>query len=273
MSITYIHYNTLSELHSAISSKPVCNTGNYDLHSEKNDTSEKWDNNTNYAQAVKLAHEGYKEHANTIQNFLSFQKTSKKRKFKRCFDVAGNQVSIDRYLTCIPECMIAHKRTGKEVTKTVSGKIVKILVNVSASYAITAETIISRGKFIFALCEQLKNNHNKAIQIDVGLFVEKNNTEVYITSTIKNTFELLNPSLLAFYLIHPACLRRVGFRLLEHLPITLRDRLGITDTGSYGSPNNASAKLKQKYDLVFDRIEKNKEYKFEEIEQYIKQVI
>lgn len=270
---TYKHYS-LSELHSAINSKPTCNTGNYDLHSESNEAKKDWDNNTNYSQACKLAIEGYKEHASTIQTFSTFQKTSKKRKFRRCYDVAGNDVSIDRYLTSIPECMIAHKRTGKEQTKKVSGKIIKILVNISASCSIKSETIISRGKFIFALCEQLKNNHNKAIQLDIGLFLHKNEAhKTYITATIKNSFELLNPSLLAFYLIHPACLRRIGFRLLEHLPITLRDRLGITDLGSYGTPNNASANLKEKYDIVFDRITENKTYTFSEIENYIKQVI
>lgn len=131
----------------------------------------------------------------------------------------GYSVDVGSYLANDPECFFNQEYEQRNYP----GRIFKLVVSVSFSAAITAETIIQRGAMICALVDAIEYAGHRVEVIcndaqSADAYNRKYNSqgwwfEVFIA--IKKAHQPLDMSDLAFCLAHPAMLRRFLFSAME----------------------------------------------------------
>jgi len=122
-------------------------------------------------------------------------------------------------------------------------RILRVVINMSASGAVTHDTFIRRGAALAAAVNVLERRRIRC-QIDV---VEATTNKLANGATLENVVtvklpeEATSPDKLAFMLGHPAMLRRIIFSVQEHEDDATRKRFGIgLENGMYGLPGEAS---------------------------------
>jgi len=188
--------------------------------------------------AVNMGHQGYDEIRPEVEKMfteLESQLASRiESAFQTRYDFTGSVVDIGKFLTGEPECMIDFVPEPSERM----GRVVRIIVNGSASARIDANDIIRRGVTVCALVDAI---HKLGMGIEVYAEFPTNDTGVnerkgkVHTSLVKlhDSQQLLDINNLMFALCHPSMLRRIQFSCLELTEWEPAKRLV---QGGYGYP-------------------------------------
>jgi len=191
---------------------------------------QRWDLNAGWDGAVKLARNGWPEGLERMQNILSKAELPQGPRSYEPMPVAslaGDEVDVGAYLSGEPECM-----TDWTMVETPTyGKVVKLLVHLTANAEVTADALFRRGAMAFLIVDQLESI---GIRCEVWGLTKCSvaASQKFISQVcIKQADQQAEPDRMAFMLAHPAVFRRFGFRLME-----LDNRYKINDYGRSINP-------------------------------------
>ena len=202
------------------------------LSSLSHSPSKHWDLNCGWDKAVTMAHEGWDEGAQKMDDILSRIESliphaeieGEAAGLEYRFDEHGEEVDVGAYLA-------GDERPWLDPKLDATKPIVRIGVNVSASCGVPADAMMARGVMVAAIARYLERQ-DYATQIYIfehgnagwGGGQGVNTTTLFL----KDSTEYLDPKKLAFWMAHPAVLRRLFFRTMEWSDV----KLG----GCYGTP-------------------------------------
>lgn len=225
----YRHHYTLREALKLLDPKNAP-ADTSDLASLKTSSGPTWDFNTGYEKAFHLAQVGWQEKAAILRaDTLKFA-ASEAKPPNTYYDVSGASVDIGLFLDGEPECMLNFDE--EQVSKSV-----RIWVMISAQCHLSATVLYNRGLAISSLIYSLMTAGH-SISLDVINAVSgSSESNIHINQITVSTFgEFLEPAKIAFWIAHPAALRRCIFRLNEHSSDTERSEFGFYDARGYGFP-------------------------------------
>jgi hypothetical protein len=205
------------------------------LSSADNYSSTSWDLNTNFPAAVALARDGWREKAEELERMMVQIRDLAPTGFSFGYDVAGECVDVGAYLAGVPECMITMEPPAV--------RNLSLVVNISARCSADARLLLNRGMAIASLVYSLQ-----ACAFGVSLRIAEwvsgdGNASSYHETMIEvnQPGEYIDPARLAYWLGHPAVLRRCIFRFNEQQPRAIRERYGFQSSSGYGTPSNPPA--------------------------------
>lgn len=149
-------------------------------------------------------------------------------------DTSGDEPDVGLYLSGDPENMINYR-----VDDSMSGRNVKLLVNVSQHAYVDPTAITRRGIAIVAATETASA---------AGYGVQLEAVEHTVSSSYSSVMSIeyriplaeagsyLNIDTLTFAIVHPSFLRRLIFALNESESSEIRDRMGFWEGRGYGVP-------------------------------------
>lgn len=195
--------------------------------SQKNDKSYiKWAGGATWKEARRMAERGDPE---TLRRFddaarrLTLQDKGTARKKLKRRTVAGGAVDLGAYLAGAPDCMI--DRMSADAPR----KVVTVGVRINAPGHVSPDELAERGAAI-GMIVHLLTLRGYSVGLDALMSMER---RVVISVGLKAPGEHLDPAVIAFWLGHPANLRRVGFRLAEELPEKVARSAGVGDGYGY----------------------------------------
>jgi hypothetical protein len=169
--------------------------------------------------------------------------------FEMRYDYSGDSVDIDRFLMGDPEHMMDYEC----VPSGRMGRVVRVLVNGSASAFVSPELIRQRGILAVALIDVLSK-----LGVGVELWLEsatEYNSKVH-SQLIKvhSSEERLDIDNLMFSMAHPSMLRRVGFSILERTTWAPAKQCAQLGAG-YGQPHNLTQGKRIGADVEIDKLQ------------------
>jgi hypothetical protein len=177
----------------------------------------KWTGTRDFAEAQKLAIEGWPEGASQVKALaeaLLNKVTTLIERQQIQYDVTGNDFDISLVNEGIPECW--YRFETDEVQSGAGTKIIRFTFNCCASAGVSAEVLIARGSAAAALVEALEY---AGFRVEITLYdsVGYNNRKSQLCSKIpvKEANQPLDRDRLAFTLAHPSVLRRLCFGAWE----------------------------------------------------------
>lgn len=204
------------------------------LASEKDGGSYTWDLNTDYELASKFAEFGWREQAEQLDRYMTTIERLVEEGWSNYWDVTGECVDIGRFMSNEPECML-----NFNLPKL---RRLEFCVNISAKSSTDASQLFNRGLAIAAAVYALQSS-GVAVSLKVGEWVssctevDKLTHETMIE--INSYAQYIDPARLAFWLAHPAALRRCIFRYNEQQSDSIRKAFGFQSDDGYGLPRNA----------------------------------
>lgn len=163
------------------------------------------------ADALKLAREGWSD-APDLRQFAAAITTKSEEGTAQGMEhaVTGAFVDVSRYLEGHPENMM-------EFTETPAPRSVRIAINLWNSSATGKEIFEYRGAIAIALADSLSRAGMNVEIIAVNLHANESRT-VYGCTTfpVKRAHEPLDIAAIAFWICHPAALRRLCFGAMDH---------------------------------------------------------
>lgn len=171
-----------------------------------------WRGTHTWEQAMELAREGWIDGVNLLAGIASqfeMVRGAKAIRSKMHHSIIGFNPDVGAFCSGEPECMFHNEPSIVEA----AGRIVKIVVNGTASAGVESHSLIRRGVIICALIDALEFAGYSA---EVVLFnsckdnrggAERNGFSV----PLKLSGEALEMDRLVFAIAHPAMLRRLGF--------------------------------------------------------------
>lgn len=172
-----------------------------------------WNGNITYQEAQRLARDGWPDGLKKIAPTLARVDDLVAHVLKEkvlVYDVVGDCPDVGAYLSGIPECMLAQDEQDG------AAKVVRVIVNIGASFGVSAKTLEARGIVACALVDALERVGYRC-EVVVKLALSSGGNEELISSVFKTAQEPLNLDRIAFALIHPAFFRRLLFRVLERM--------------------------------------------------------
>ena len=137
------------------------------------------------------------------------------------YDITGADYDVGEYLTGVPECWL-------HVEPTSARPCVRLLVNVSASCAVTSEGIMMRGAAVVALALGLQGA-GYAVEVSACMVVDNYGTVASMRVPLTDgNGGPLDADRLLFALAHPAMLRRIGAHLVAHHEGVTGDWVGMS---------------------------------------------
>lgn len=193
-----------------------------------------WAGTSSYAQAVKLAKYGWPEGLDEVQKFIA--------KFESviagllpipevAFDIHGDWLDMGRFLSGEPEHWGSLRDTEDNI-ETSHGKIVRIGLNMAASYGFDPTTLQRRGAACVALMHMLELTGRSCHLDIVEATTNSMRQESYIT--VKRAGETLSPEQIAFAAVNASMLRRFRFAENEKMPYEIAKAIGCEF--GYGIP-------------------------------------
>lgn len=153
-----------------------------------------------------------------------------RRRITRSRSVAGGAVNVARLLSGDPRCMTRTRLTAQPTT----GPLIRILVNGSASCAVSAERIKRRGAAVVSLVEAITLCGANST-VTIAFPGSSGAKDQYLHASfvdIKREESALDIDALMFAAAHPSMLRRIMFAAWETEPEDIRRRHG------YGNGKN-----------------------------------
>lgn len=124
--------------------------------------------------------------------------------------------------------------------------LIRIGVDMSVSYTVTAAQMRRVGESVFAAVEKLRTA-GYPTEVHVIFAVRGRSGGLCVTRIVaQDVSQPVHASLLAFFIAHPAALRRVMFALCETYSDEVRDDFGFRRGRGYGSPSSYT--VKETYD-------------------------
>lgn len=171
--------------------------------------------------------------------------------FETRFDVCGDSVDIDRFLVGEPEHMMDYVM----VPAGRMGRVVRVLVNGSASCQVDPERILQRGTVVTALIDLMSK---LGVGVEVWLESASRDSKTGSVGTqltmLHSSEQRLDIDNLMFALAHPSMLRRIGFSVMERSAWKPAKYLAV-EGGGYGTPHNLTQGDRIKADVCIDRLE------------------
>jgi hypothetical protein len=202
-----------------------------DLSSELIQSSEEWDLNTTFQMAVSLARNGWLEHIPEVSAYLEEVTSLVHSHALPTLDVTGESIDMGRYLDGEPECMWGHSYEPPQM--------VRIVCNISARCDADARLLANRGIAVAAAVYALQCS-GVGVTLVAGEWVsgKEDNSLFETTVEVNSIGEYIDPGKLAFWISHPAALRRCLFRYQEQMPERIREKFGFYSYRGYGTPAN-----------------------------------
>lgn len=200
-----------------------------------------WSGSHTMEEAIEVARFGWEEGRKYLQQRIGEiavdQLIGDHTVVNQRYQLAGDEVDIDRYLIGEPEQMIEYytepERNGKHVT---------ILANIGVPATVQPQQIMRRGGAMYAAMEALRSNgYSTGLSVADVTVAGLNQIEHFIPITKPG--EYLDIDTAAFCLAHPSFPRRGLFAALEHESLGLRHSMGITRDGTYGATGNIKTEL------------------------------
>jgi len=168
-----------------------------------------------FADAVRLAECGWAEGRQRIASLSAavYEKVGERiLRPELTYDVCGDAWDMGRVLSGEPECAMRWQET--EVPVAASGKVVRIVVNGTASWSVTREVLFTRGAAICALVDALEASGRRC-EVTVATCITASASRLTTRIITKAAGDALQPETLAFALAHAsnaaqAVLLRVG---------------------------------------------------------------
>jgi len=145
-------------------------------------------------------------------------------------------VDVAGVVACNPRAgFIARKPVAS--TRHAKGRVVRVLVNISAASEVSPEAIKRRGAAVLALVDMLQN---RGLRVEVlGTFTNVKAGVLEYRWTVKAANANASLATLAFGLAHPSMLRRIVFSMMECEPAQIRQAFNIRQGGGYGTPGDS----------------------------------
>lgn len=194
----------------------------------------------NMAHTVKLATQGWPEGAAqcaAVATRLGDVASSRITQPEPFYDVTGLDLDVAEYLSGRPECWL----DARETYSPASGSVVKIVVSVGVSWAISNEQMIRRGIAIAAATSALEAA-GRSVELWVALAVASKPGAKPVALArvcVKRAGQPLDLGVVSFASAHPAMLRRLGFAWLDHC--TEQGVKGVASRNGYGYPADPPA--------------------------------
>lgn len=225
MGSAFTKHLTMSEAIDALSDGQ--RPGGFQLSSVENSSSMSWDLNTSFESARQLAEFGWKEKGAELEKYLAIVQQVLQENWAVSLDVSGECVDIGAYLDGEPECMMTFLSPEP--------RSVKIIANISARSSADAPRLLNRGIAIAAAVYTLQAG-GVGVSLSVGDWVRSGSAEHATTIEVNPFGDYIDPARLAFWLGHPAALRRCIFRYNEQESSDIRRTFGFSSGGGYGTP-------------------------------------
>lgn len=166
-----------------------------------------WDLGVGLAGAEQLMTKGWQEGVRKISTHLATLPPTPNRHADEKYDVGGYYPDVARFLGGAPDHMVTKgKRMGNP-------PVMQLVVNGSASSAITAQEMANYGSAMVALIDQLESQGHR-VELDV-VFKTVTQGTLIVGWKVKQAGEHVDLADVAFSLAHPAALRRIAFALYE----------------------------------------------------------
>jgi hypothetical protein len=172
-----------------------------------------------FAEAESLARRGWHEGASQVAAFRDRLGASLDRAVATVratevqYDVTGLWADVGRVATGEPECC------GYEAAGTRNAtRVIPLRINVSSSHACTSDEFLARGAVTVAVIDTLESLGDR-VALSFGASAKCGRTGVVyeFVAPAKEPDQPLDLDRLAFFLAHPAALRRYGFSVYEKL--------------------------------------------------------
>lgn len=194
--------------------------GNSNPKSSNSHGDDEWAGTKDLRSAVELGHRGYSDIRPEVERMFTEMESQLADRlevaFQTQFALTGAVVDVGRYLGGEPECMIDFVPEPSARM----GRVVKVLVNGSASCSISAKDIMRRGVAVCALVDSI---HKLGMGVEVYVELPINDKGINSPSgsvfsvlvKLHDSQQMLDINNLMFALCHPAMLRRITFSAME----------------------------------------------------------
>lgn len=236
--VNIMTYDTL-EAFVADCDKPSNNTWAGKHRYSQDDSQSEWCGGVTYQEARKLALYGWEKGLKDISEKLSLIPHEGQQRIV-VKDVCGHSPDVARFVAGLPDCM-NRRTTGLSKRKP----CLDILVNAGFSGCINAGDILNYGAAIASLIDSLERA-GYSLSIIAGSMVKLDSQDFGAFVRLKNHGEPLDMDRLAFFIAHPASLRRLRFSHRE--VFCTYDDIGSSYGGSIDVPKDTF-----QYDLYFPR--------------------
>lgn len=195
-----------------------------------------------FGDAVALATDGWSEVRPEVDRMFGELETqiaaNMDEVFAMVYGYSGDMVDMGRYVAGDPECMVDY------VTEPSArmGRVVRLLVNMSASCSVDKDLMVKRGVAVVALADAM---HKLGVGVEVwaemptatkGVDVGDKYSQLVRVHDSSETLDINN---LMFAICHPSMLRRLGFAL--HEGSAWKHAKELTSR-NYGYPANVQCK-------------------------------
>lgn len=154
---------------------------------------------------------------------------------KPVWDVAGSECDVAAYLAGVPECM------GEIVRRHRPVPVVSIGVDRCASAGVDRSKIERVGRNVLVLVESLRLS-GAAAEVWVCQGIAGGGGIFDLRVRIQEAGRPIDVSRMAYWVAHPAALRKSMFALEETEKTEVRDKFGFYDGRGYGMPYQDVAK-------------------------------
>lgn len=231
---TYVEYDSIQEFHSYMNKQGVAGRDNSSQQRGNSD----WSGTDSLEEAISLMTKGDTDSHAKIKHMKTktdaMFKDMHVDKPKMVNSVEGFQPIVANALLGLPNSMINIKKEPKKI------KVIDIIYNSSIGAATDANDIILRGAYLLSTIEQLEKNGYRVNLYASKLSIYRDGITGHIVK-IKDSMSPLNTLKVAFYLINPAYLRRIAFKIDE-----AEDRIQDCTNSGYG----AATRFKETQEVV-----------------------
>lgn len=195
-----------------------------------------WYGTQNFAEAVELCEKGWPEGVKKIERLsVQFKEMLTHKVFKPVLvhDVWGDTVDVGRFNAGLPDAMM-HWEQSDIVQKGYGQRIVHIVFNLTVSAGVSTRAIEQRGAAVLALVDALEAA-GKRVKIDLVYGCTGTGSpykQIALWTNLKQPDMPLQLDQVAFAVVHPSSLRRIGFAIAEHMPPDVQESIGW----GYGHP-------------------------------------
>lgn len=202
--------------------------------SMKNDTS--WSGSKSLEEAIRLGRFGWEEGRDKILEIRKRLKIDSvlpnAKRIDRIMDVSGDEPDVALYLMGEPDNMVTLVDSN-----STDGRVVRILVNRTASWHIDADALLRRGvSILIAIETMIRLGYSIELSIcdaiSAGYGGDEARMEDYIP--VLRAGDPVNLDTIAFMLAHPSVLRRLMFASQEMETVAIRKTFGFHGSGGYG---------------------------------------
>lgn len=218
MKVNIEMYNSIKHLLDTIETRPVNKVfKNKTLGSEH--STKTFTGTQNYNEARDLFLYGYASAVEALKNIkVPVPNASKQRSFS---DIVGYAPHVSNYIQGIPQSMINSK---KVLQKT---RTIELFYITCIDESKTTTEIIEAGKKVLQAVKTIEINQI-SVKLSAIMLTSSSNKKAseiaLLILKLKDYQEKLDIKKIAFPLVHPSAIRRIGFKWLETVP-TLKSKL------------------------------------------------